>query len=472
MPRVITTIFMLILAPVVYAQSAELEPDELRVPELPANLVHGLVEIPFAGGANVASVEMSINNVPYRTIEARSGTFELDVGGYIRRLRLRLSAFDAAGRLLSEVEQSLNDPQPPFRVRLRAPRVPEPGTQTVMIATVTRPRGWRIAGVDFFVGEQQIGTDTTAPYKASFDSSFFGDEPRYARVVARAANGQERHAVHYFGDAPAETVEVNLHQIPVSITGEALQPLEIDDLTLYDSGQLRPIERLEPAQREPLNLILMLDSSQSIEEELPLIQKAAVEFARSILAPGNAKIAIIAFNQRTYWLTGFTSNMEAIERAVAQLRPVGRTHLYDATIEMMYELQRRPGRRALIVLSDGVNQGGFFTLENLVHYARYSGVPVYPVVRNTLLSRLMKFGLRYFDANRYANIAEEAGARYFIVDHPSQLSEVYAAIARELRRQYLISFYAEESERDRWRSLRIETNREDLDLRIPRGYFR
>lgn len=453
------------------ATSEALEPDELVVRELPATLTRGEVEIPWEGGEDVARVEMLVNGVPFRSMEGSSGTFVLDVGGFIRRLRLRFEAYDQEGELISEVEQSLNDPHPPFRVRLRAPAdLPETGPVS-LIATVTKPRGWRVTGVDFFVGEQRIGGDTTAPYKATFLAEAFPDI-RYARVVARASTGAEENAVHYFGGAPSETMEVNLHQIPLSIAGETDGRLEADEFTLYENGEKKAIERLEPAQSERLSVVLMIDSSQSIEEELPLIREAALAFSRSILAPGNADVAIVAFNQGTYWLTGFTANMEAVERAVSRLTAVGRTHLYDATIEMMYTLQRRSGRRALIVLSDGVNQGGYFTLDHVVHYARYSGVPVYPVVRNTLLSRLMRFGLRYFDANKYAEIAEEAGARYFIVNSPNDLPDVYGAIARELKRQYLISFYSEGTGRDTWARLRLESTRDDIDFRIPRGYFR
>jgi Ca-activated chloride channel family protein len=140
-------------------------------------------------------------------------------------------------------------------------------------------------------------------------------------------------------------------------------------------------------------------------------------------------------------------------------------------IEMLYEIQKTPGRHALVVLTDGVDQGSTFNLDHLVHYSRYAGVPVYPVVKNKALSRLMKFGLgRFPQARRLGRIAEETGATYFIIQSERELDAVYGRIANELRQQYQIVFHSESDIADQWRSLKIES-KGGHNLRIPRGYF-
>src|SRR4029079_6946956 len=122
--------------------------------------------------------------------------------------------------------------------------------------------------------------------------------------------------------------------------------------------------------------------------------------------------------------------------SVDRVKPVGETHLYDTVVEMLFELQKHPGRRALVVLTDGVDQGSTFTLDNLVHYARYAGVPIYPVVKNTMLSRLMRFGVGRLESRRLGAIARDTGATYFIVQTERELPAVYSRIADELRQQY------------------------------------
>jgi hypothetical protein len=138
---------------------------------------------------------------------------------------------------------------------------------------------------------------------------------------------------------------------------------------------------------------------------------------------------------------------------------------------MLYALQTMPGRRALVVLSDGVNQGGDFELEHVAHYARYSGVPLYPIIQNGLLVKLRRIPLARFDAERYARIAESAGASWFLIRRPAELEGVYRQISDELRNQYIIRFRTESDGRDAWHSLAVSSSLRGVQLRVPRGYF-
>lgn len=442
----------------------------VRITLKPTGLVHGDVKVPVSASINVDEISLYVNGVPFETRSGRSVVFTVPVGQYIRRLRIRAVGYDSEGRQVDDDEMMVNDPQPPFRVRLRVPHgLPEQG-QARMEASVIHPETVEIDSVDFYLGEQLLGTDEQSPWSIEFDVSHYEDAP-YARAVVHTREGEEEHDLQFFGGASGDAIEVKLHQIPVSIRGEPAEELEATDLVLYDNGERKPISKLVRATEQPLHVVLLIDSSQSMTAELPLVQRAAMQFSRSVLAEQDARIAVVSFGQRMQWLTGFTRNIDAIDRAVDRIDPRGQTHLYDAVIHMLYELQKRPGRRALVVLSDGVNQGGEFELDHVVHYARYSGVPTYPIIRNTLLSRLMKVGLRWFDANRFANIAEESGARYFIVGHPKELPAVYQSISDELERQYLILFYAEGSGIDRWHHLKIEGADGELEIRAPRGYF-
>jgi Ca-activated chloride channel family protein len=199
------------------------------------------------------------------------------------------------------------------------------------------------------------------------------------------------------------------------------------------------------------------------------VKAAARQFARTLLRPQD-RIAIVGFNQRTFWLTGWTNDWNAAAEAVDRVQPVGETHLYDSAMEMLYELQKTPGRHALVVLTDGVDQGSSFKLEHLSWYARYAGVPLYPIVKNKALSRLMRFGVGYFEARRLGAIARDTGATYFIVQKERELPAVYQRLADELRQQFQLVFYSSAGAADQWHALRLDT-RGGQQLRIPRGYF-
>ncbi len=122
------------------------------------------------------------------------------------------------------------------------------------------------------------------------------------------------------------------------------------------------------------------------------------------------------------------------------------------------------------MFTDGVDQGSTFKLDHLIHYARYAGVPLYPVIKNRMLMKMMRFGVGYLQARKIANVARDTGATYFIIQRESELPAVYSRIAQELRQQYQLDFYSDPSAADVWHSLQIRSS-EGLQLRIPNGYF-
>lgn len=456
---------ILLITPLLRAQDVDAP---VRITLKPTGLLHGMLPVPVSVRPDVTRIELAINGTKYAEQRGRSVVFTVPVGNYIRRMRFRVSGYDASNTLVGQDEMVVNDPQPPFRAKLIAREIKPDQKSAELSAVVTAPETMQIAGVDFFYGETLIGTDTTPPYAVSFDPSKLSPAT-YVRMAARTTAGDEANDVYFFGENARASVDVVLQRIPMSIVGNAppraITPL---DLTIIDDGERVNLEAMTSASQEPLSLILLIDSSESMLQELPVVRQAAKEFARALIH-GRDSMAVVGFHERTFWLTGFTNNIAQIDAAVDRLRPLGRTHLYDATIEMLYELQKRPGRRALVVLTDGANDGGDFSLDNLVHYARYSGVPVYPVIKNTTLSRLMKFGVGYIQARRVAEMAKDSGATYFIVEKPQQIANVYRTIANELNHQWILMFYPHNASEERWHPLRVET--EGMQVRAPRGYF-
>jgi VWFA-related protein len=439
----------------------------VRITDKPEGLTKGVLYVPIVADEPVQRLTLFINGVKHTEAFGRAVTVQVNVGYYIRRLRMRAVGYDAEGNIAGEDEMVVNDPRPPFRVRLQGPNAwPEEGS-VQLHANLLRPAELQMNGVDFYVGEEKVATAANPPYSVSVNASRYPGAV-YARVVARTAAGDEANDVLFFGDRAHASTDVTVQQIPVSIAS-GKGPLRADQLTLIDNGEPRAIETLVAASDQPLNVILLIDYSQSMLEELPVVKAAAKQFAKALLRPQD-RIAVVGFHQHTFWLTGWTNDWNNAAAAVDRVKPIGETHLYDSAIEMLYEAQKRPGRQALVVLTDGVDQGSKFTLDHLVHYARYAGVPVYPIVKNKALSRWMKLGVGRLQARRLASIAEDTGATYFIIQNERELGNVYSRIANELRQQYQIVFNSESDIADQWRPLKIES-RGGQSLRAPRGYF-
>jgi len=439
-----------------FAASAQ----SVRITQKPQTIVHGDLAVPISASENVARVDLLVNNAKWTSGSGRSMVLHVPIGDFLRRLRIRAVGYDAQNNVAGEDEEVINDPKPPFRVHLTA-------ANGALEASVITPPQVGVTAVDFLAGEQPLATVAHPPFAIPFDAAKF-PKAIYARVVAHASDGSEANDVVFFGNRPNDQVDVELQQIPLSVVGGNRAP-QIRELTLLDNGSPRPIEQLVPAGDQPLYVILLIDYSESMLEELPVVKAAAKQFAQKLLRPQD-RIAVVGFNQRVFWLTGFTNDFNAAAAAVDRVKPQGETHLYDTAIEMLYELQKQPGRHALVVLTDGVDQGSQFKLEHLVHYARYAGVPVYPVIKNKMLSRMMRFGIGQLQARKLTTIAHDTGATYFIIQRENELPNVYARIAQELRQQYLLVFYSDPAAQDSWHPLRIESSA-GQQLRVPSGYF-
>jgi len=422
--------------------------------------VHGTLYVPVTVADNVARVELYVNGVKWSEAHGKSVVMPVPVGDYIRRLRIRVAGYDAQNNIAGEDEMVVNDPQPPFRVHLQN------GNGTLS-AAIVKPPDLAITSADFFIGEEKIGSAAAAPYQVAFNPSKF-PHAVYARVVVHSGTGEDANDVLFFGTNPSARVDVTLQQIPLSVAGSDRRP-QLDELTLLDDGKPRKIEALVPASDEPLYVILLIDYSESMIEEMPVVKAAAKQFAQALLRPTD-RIAVVGFNQTLFWLTPSTNDFNLVAAAVDRVKPGGETHLYDSAIEMLYELQKKPGRRALVVFTDGVDQGSTFRLEHLIHYARYAGVPLYPVIKNRMLMKMMRFGIGYLQARKIANVARDTGATYFIIQRESELPSVYARIAQELRQQYQLDFYSDPSAADVWHALQIRSSA-GQQLRIPNGYF-
>src|SRR5438270_3133605 len=270
---------------IVFLLAAAAVAQPARSTQKPEGLVHGTLYVPATVAENVARVELYVNNVKWTEAHGRNVVMPVPVGDYIRRLRIRVVGYDAQNNVAGEDEMVVNDPQPPFRVHLQ-------NGEGMLSAAIVKPPDLPITSADFFLGEEKIGTANGAPYQIAFDRSK-SPHAVYARVAVHAANGDDANDVLFFGTNPSERVDVTLEQIPMSVVGSDRVP-RIDELTLSDDGKPRKIEALVPASDEPLNVILLVDYSESMIEEMPVVKAAARQFAQALLRPTD-RIARVAF---------------------------------------------------------------------------------------------------------------------------------------------------------------------------------
>jgi VWFA-related protein len=203
------------------------------------------------------------------------------------------------------------------------------------------------------------------------------------------------------------------------------------DVTVTLDGNVASVAALDAATDEaiPLTLILVVDTSGSMENQIALVREAA----RGIIdrLDRSDRAAVIAFDSEVRLLQPLTSDRQLLASAVDTLEALGDTALYDA-VQASGELAVEAGarRQAVVLLTDGQDFGGVSTsarqqsLDVAAGAASYYTIGVGDSV----------------DADYLAALAERSGGRSFSASTPQQITDAYATIESLLRTQYILTF--------------------------------
>ncbi len=374
-------------------------------------------------------------------------------------------AFDAAGRRLGEDRLVLNLVDPPFRVRI-ASLAEDPAAGGLRIeAAVSVPRKASLERVTFYRGDQAFAERTVAPFAADLPASDSGagalrpDE--FVRVVARLADGRELEDVELLRPGRfAEEVEVELVQIQVLVTdgsGVPVTDLAAADFQIVDAGKPREIERVYQARDVALVLGLAIDSSGSMVRSWDTTRLAAERFLDDILTSRD-RAFLVDFDSRLRLLQPLTSDKSQLSWALDRLQPQGGTALYDSILFSLLQFTDEPGRRALIVITDGFDSESKSNPTRAVAFGRRLGVPVYGISiegRGEALPPLPSGPGRPPAPSMTAYAAERdqlklitnpTGGRLLRVVSEDQIARAFAQIEDELRKQYIVTFYTDRPE--------------------------
>ena len=147
------------------------------------------------------------------------------------------------------------------------------------------------------------------------------------------------------------------HNVPVYVTavdpaGQLVTDLAQDDFVLLDNGQPQTITTFASTQ-QPITVVVMLDRSGSVEEHFPLIEGAAAEFVRNLTPNDAARIGSFALRVQIDPVSFTNDQASLFDILKHDLQPPGPTPLWNATNAAMAALSSQPGRRVVLVFTDG-----------------------------------------------------------------------------------------------------------------------
>lgn len=289
------------------------------------------------------------------------------------------------------------------------------------------------------------------------------------------------------------TLEGDLVLVPVAVRkekGGVVTDLRKEELRLADQGVDESIEFFS-RDTAPVDVVLLVDSSGSVEGLLDVIQTAAYAFVKA-LRPEDS-FSIVTFAERPVIRLGWSNDVKAAAAALRTIEPEGSTTLYGSVVAVSYELfQQRPTdhRRAVIVLSDGDDTLSSVTSRTAARAALMHDVSVYVVSigrimipifdgyannRTVPLDKRMAFResasrLRRAE-ERLDYMTDQTGGRALYPQALQDLSKAYAEIADEIRSRYLVGYYPPD-EAHGFRTITVTTSRKGVRIHARQGYFR
>lgn len=216
------------------------------------------------------------------------------------------------------------------------------------------------------------------------------------------------------------------------------------------------------AEGSPLELVVCIDVSGSMADAMPQLKNAVRKFL-SALGPKD-QVTLAAFNDSMFTLARRGTNAEQRLRAVDRLAPWGGTALYDVIIRGVQLLSKQPGRRVLVVFSDGDDRSSHATIQAVEEAVRANDATLFMVALGRgVREAQLKTGIE--------RLVALSGGRVLFVERSDRLAEPFAAIIEELSNQYLLGYESTNPRRDGgWRSVELTIDGLDYDVRTRQGY--
>lgn len=260
--------------------------------------------------------------------------------------------------------------------------------------------------------------------------------------------------------------------------GRPVTNLRRQDFRVFEEGRLQPISRFHGGQELPARILLLVDGSGSMNEELKI---ASVRFAAERVLEALSdedEVALAGFDSRYWGVVAFTRDRDAIRAGLATVEPFGSTALHDALDKAARDIASHgEGRRAVVVISDGVDTSSEKTPDEVLARSRALDVPIYAITAVSPLDDPESdryVGQKHKAAavagsealERYAALS---GGAAFRISTYAGLRKAAERISVELKHQYRLGYDPPEGPA-RFRRVEVRTTRKGVTVRTRSGY--
>jgi VWFA-related protein len=318
-------------------------------------------------------------------------------------------------------------------------------------------------GVTFFVDGRQVCVLTREPFECDWDAGPSIAEHQVRVVATLTAGGRIVNTVRTKGVGYTEKVNVDVVQVTVTVSdgrGKFVPGLPQSAFHVFEDERAQTITHFA-SEDIPLELLVAIDISGSMSPAMPKLKKAVKEFLGEV--PAQDQVTLLGFNDSIFTLTRKATDQAERARAVDRLAPWGSTALYDVILRGIEMLGRQTGRKALVVFSDGEDQGSHATISDVERRLQSTDVTLYMIAqgRGVTLDSLKRVMER---------LVSPTGGRALFTDSIDELHDAFGDLLAELSNQYLLGYASTNNRRDEaWRRIKVDVDGHH-EVRARQGY--
>jgi Ca-activated chloride channel homolog len=299
------------------------------------------------------------------------------------------------------------------------------------------------------------------------------------KVVQQAAT---RDVDEEVGAEDVVRITSNLVTVPASVvdtSGRALAGLKVEDFELRVDGQVKAISDISYSDT-PVRLALLFDNSSSVTTAREFEKQAAVRFFRTVLRPFDQAAVYNVYTEVTL-AHPLTSDVRALVRTIENFgKPEGATRLFDAIVQAANYLRPQPGRKVIVIVSDGEDTLSDMDFEETLRIAQASDCQIY-AVQTKQIEYILQTGQAGGNANlrslaaerRLQELAGQTGGAVYAPLAVSELDAAFAQISADLAQQYVLSYYPVDERQDgRFRAISLRVlSHPNARVRTRKGYI-
>ena len=255
--------------------------------------------------------------------------------------------------------------------------------------------------------------------------------------------------------------------------GGFLNDLTSEHFEILEDGKPQTVKyflRGDQADAAPeLHVGLLFDTSGSMSADIATARTAAIKFLNAL--PEARTITLVDFDSEVRLAKYGQQDFPRIVERIRNRKPDGYTAMYDALGQYMNGASGEPGRKVMILFTDGGDTRSALGFTDVMTLLRGSDVTVFPVgfLQNQSSSS------RNLQRSRLAQIAEESGGEAFFPLSMKEIEGAYERILIQVRAQYMLGYVSTNTAQDgRWRKVEIKVRRPDLKgirVQTRKGYF-